>query len=199
MFVSYKNNFLSYNNKLLNYKLVEDTSFQPFQALINPDFTEMETNVKPLGWETNTQFVPYCGASCGSNDINPSANTGNLVFGRSATAVVFQNYIIDNINVITQFDLEYTFSRNNRTSSQYVLIRFLDTDNNIIIDKRDPTTGLRSSPSVITTDNLILNRNEINNFNNIHSVRVEVYGVQSPYTWSGHYGTIFYNVSLNIS
>ena len=65
--------------------------------------------------------------------------------------------------------------------------------------KRHPESGVISSPSVITTSNLTLSRNELVNFNNITKVRVELHGRQEPYIWAGHYGTIFYSVFLNVN
>jgi hypothetical protein len=73
---------ITYNGNIINFggSLVSLTNnFQPTQLLVNPNFELMETDVKPLGWDSNVSFVQRCGGGC-TNDVNPSISNNQLFF-----------------------------------------------------------------------------------------------------------------------
>ncbi|MCX6860643.1 MAG: YDG domain-containing protein, partial [Verrucomicrobia bacterium] len=169
------------------------------ELLVNPQFVLLDplNSRKPLAWDSTEEWVEFSGS--GGNDALPSVHpAGFLAFGRSSSVVVSQTVPVFPMTSsgVASFTLEYDVAKNQREGIYWVRAEFLNASGAVVTTLRRPSSGTEAAPSAWTTNQLVLNRDSLANFDQITQVRVSLFGQQSPYVWSGHYGPFFNYVSL---
>jgi hypothetical protein len=169
------------------------------ELLVNPQFALLDpvNPLKPLAWDSTEGWVVFSGS--GGNDVSPSVHpAGLLAFGRSSSVVVSQTVPVFPMTSsgVASFTLEYDVAKNQREGIYWVQAEFLNASGAVVTTLRRPSSGTEAAPSALTTNQLVLNRDSLANFDQITQVRVSLFGQQSPYVWSGHYGPLFNYVSL---
>ena len=174
------------------------------ELLVNPHFALLDpaNPLKSLAWDSTVGWVVFSGT--GGNDVPPAvvANGSTdrfLAFGRSPSVVVSQTVPVFPVSssAVDSFILEYDVTRNQQNGIYSVRAEFLSASGTVLATLRRPTSGTEAAPSAWTTNQLALNRGSLANFDQITQARVSVFGQQSPYLWSGHYGPLFNYVSLS--
>ncbi|MEY4692527.1 MAG: hypothetical protein RIT19_2852, partial [Verrucomicrobiota bacterium] len=170
------------------------------ELLVNPHFALLDPvdSLKPLGWNSTEGWVTFTGS--GGNDVPPAVHpAGLLAFGRSSTVVVSQTAPVFPVSssAVASYTLGYEVAQNQQAGIYWVQAEFLSASGTVLATLRRPSSGTEAAPSDWTTNQLVLNRDSLANFDEITQVRVSVFGQQSPYVWSGHYGPLFNDVSLN--
>ena len=169
------------------------------ELLVNPQFALLDpvNPLKPLAWDSTEGWVVFSGS--GGNDAPPSVHpAGLLAFGRSSSVVVSQTVPVFPMTSsgVASFTLEYDVAKNQQEGIYWVQAEFLSASGAVVTTLRRPSSGTEAAPSALTTNQLVLNRDSLANFDQITQVRVSLFGQQSPYVWSGHYGPFFNYVSL---
>ncbi|MCE2827062.1 MAG: YDG domain-containing protein [Verrucomicrobium sp.] len=169
------------------------------ELLVNPQFALLDpvNPLKPLAWDSTEGWVVFSGS--GGNDAPPSVHpAGLLAFGRSSSVVVSQTVPVFPMTSsgVASFMLEYDVAKNQREGVYWVQAEFLSASGTVLATLRRPSSGTEAAPSAWATNQLVLNRESLANFDQITQVRVSLFGQQSPYVWSGHYGPFFNHVSL---
>jgi hypothetical protein len=173
------------------------------ELLVNPQFALLDpvNPLKPLAWDSTEGWVVFSGS--GGNDAPPAvvANGSTdrfLTFGRSSSVVVSQTVPVFPMTSsgVDFFSLAYEVVKNQREGIYWVQAEFLSASGTVLETLRRPSSGTEAAPSALTANQLVLNRNSLANFDQITQVRVSLFGQQSPYVWSGHYGPFFNYVSL---
>ena len=170
------------------------------ELLVNPQFALLDpvNPLKPLAWDSTEGWVVFSGS--GGNDAPPSVHpAGLLAFGRSSSVVVSQTVPVFPMTSsgVASFTLEYDVAKNQREGIYWVQAEFLSASGAVVTTLRRPSSGTEAAPSAWTTNQLVLNRDSLANFDQITQVRVSLFGQQSPYVWGGHYGPLFNYVSLS--
>ena len=173
------------------------------ELLVNPQFALLDpvNPLKPLAWDSTEGWVVFSGS--GGNDAPPAVVANGLTdrfltFGRSSSVVVSQTVPVFPMTSsgVDSFYLAYEVVKNQQEGIYWVQAEFLDASGTVLATLRRPSSGTEAAPSALTANQLVLNRDSLANFDQITQVRVSLFGQQSPYVWSGHYGPFFNYVSL---
>jgi uncharacterized lipoprotein YbaY len=173
------------------------------ELLVNPQFALLDpvNPLKPLAWDSTEGWVVFSGS--GGNDAPPAVVANGLTdrflaFGESSSVVVSQTVPVFPMTSsgVDSFSLAYEVVKNQQEGIYWVQAEFLDASGTVLATLRRPSSGTEAAPSALTANQLVLNRDSLANFDQITQVRVSLFGQQSPYAWSGHYGPFFNYVSL---
>jgi hypothetical protein len=139
----------------------------PAELLINPGFEipDFVDPLKPMGWDSTQGFVPFSGGF--GNDGPPSVHfAGLLAFGYSDDVVVSQTVPLFPLASadVASFTLEYEVARNQQAGIYWAQAEFLSASGTVLATLRRPSSGTEAAPSDWTTNQLVLNRDSLANF-----------------------------------
>jgi hypothetical protein len=164
------------------------------ELLVNHNFDDGST-----GWTASGGFGTYSYTS--SNQIAVLDGIAYFTYvSRTLSQIVNVSDSIENINsFVCILNIRHRQKGDDGGYTQvdtynFELV-FKDSSNNVIISKRTPSSGSSQAPKDFTDVELRLDRNEIENFNNIHFVEVKVTGIDTGF-WNGNHGPMVDYISL---